>query len=83
MCGFGNAPKMITAYTYSLVNHGVPVEQAETVCPWFHPSDDYMKRLLEQIGFEIKQISLQPRPLKMNPDVNGGPKGLMKVIGSP
>ncbi|KAK5790417.1 hypothetical protein VI817_007704 [Penicillium citrinum] len=83
MCGFGNAPEMVTAYTYSLVNHGIPIEQAEVACPWFHPSDDYMKLLLEQIGFEIKHISLRPRPLKMNPDVNGGLKGFMKLIGSP
>ncbi|CAI7659999.1 unnamed protein product [Penicillium manginii] len=83
MCGFGNAPEMVTSYTYSLVNHGVPLEQVEAACPWFHPSDDYMKRLLEEAGFEVRYITLEPKPLKMNSQINGGLKGFMKLIGNP
>lgn len=83
MCGFGNAPEMVTAYTFALVNHGIPIEKVEATCPWFHPSDDYMKTLLENIGFEIKHISLKPKPLKMNAEINGGLKGFLKLLGTP
>lgn len=83
MCGFGNAPEMVTSYIFALVNHGVPVEKAEEMCPWFHPSDDYMRGLLENIGFQVQKIDLKPKPLKMNPEINGGLEGFMGLLGAP
>ncbi|CEO58447.1 hypothetical protein PMG11_03171 [Penicillium brasilianum] len=83
MCGFGNAPEMVTAFTFALVNHGIAIEKVEETCPWIHPSDDYMKSLLEDIGFQVKMIDLKPKPLKMNADVNGGLEGFMRLLGAP
>jgi hypothetical protein len=83
MCGFGNAPEMVTSYIFALVNNGIPVEKAEEMCPWFHPSDDYMKGLLEDIGFQVQKIDLKPKPLKMNPEINGGLEGFMGLLGAP
>jgi hypothetical protein len=42
-----------------------------------------MKRLLEEAGFEVRYITLEPKPLKMNSQINGGLKGFMKLIGNP
>ncbi|CAM0137491.1 hypothetical protein VKS41_003146 [Umbelopsis sp. WA50703] len=39
--------------------------------PWFFPSDQYYKTLLEEQGFKVETISLNPRPTQLPTDVAG------------
>ena len=82
MCGHGNAPEKVTAFMFALVNHGVPIETAEAMCPWFYPSDVYMKKILESVGFQVKMIELDPQPLELTTSDNGGLEGFMRLIGA-
>lgn len=82
MCGFGNAPEMVTSFMFSLVNQGIPIEKLEETCPWFLPSDLYMKELLEVIGFKVQKIYLQPQHLRMTEGPGGGLAGFFKLIGA-
>ncbi|KAJ5787243.1 hypothetical protein N7457_002233 [Penicillium paradoxum] len=82
MCGHGNVPEMTTSFMFALVNHGVPIETAEALCPWFYPSDDHMKMMLEQVGFRVDLIALNPQPLKMTTSEKGGLEGFLRLLGS-
>lgn len=67
---------------FALVNHGVPIETAEAMCPWFYPSDVYMKKIIESVGFQVKMIELNPQPLELTTSDNGGLEGFMRLIGA-
>lgn len=82
MCGHGNAPEKVTAFMFALVNHGVPIETAEAMCPWFYPSDIYMKKILESVGFQVKMIELSMKKLELTTSENGGLEGFMRLIGA-
>ncbi|KAI3162075.1 hypothetical protein DTO039G3_8012 [Penicillium roqueforti] len=72
----------VTAFMFALVNHGVPIETAEAMCPWFYPSDVYMKKIIESVGFQVKMIELNPQPLELTTSDNGGLEGFMRLIGA-
>lgn len=82
MCGHGNAPEKVTAFMFALVNHGVPIETAEAMCPWFYPSDVYMKKILEGVGFQVKMIELYTKKQELKKSENGGLEGFMILIGA-
>ncbi|KAJ5263535.1 hypothetical protein N7478_011140 [Penicillium angulare] len=82
MCGFGNAPEMVTSFMFSLVNHGIPIETLEEKCPWFLPSEIYMKGLLEKVGFKVQRIELKPKHLQMTDGPGGGLEGFFRLIGA-
>ncbi|KAJ5747797.1 uncharacterized protein N7511_009493 [Penicillium nucicola] len=79
MCGHGNAAEKMTAFMFALVNQGVPIEKVEAACPWFYPSDAYMKEALESVGFEIKTIGLKS---EAHPVASAGMEGFMRLIGA-
>lgn len=82
MCGHGNVPEMTTSFMFALVNHGVLIETAEARCPWYYPSDTHMKKMLEDVGFQVKMIKLNPTPQKMTTSENGGLEGFLRMIGA-
>lgn len=82
MCGHGNAPEKLTSFMFALVSHGVPIEKAEALCPWYYPSDVHMKEMLESVGFQVKQIELNPQPLQLTSTNNGGLEGFLRLIGA-
>ena len=82
MCGHGNALEKITTFMFTPVNNGVPIETAEAMCPWFHPSDVYMKNILESVWFQAKMIELNPQQLELTTSENGGLEGFMRLISA-
>ncbi|KAE8139728.1 S-adenosyl-L-methionine-dependent methyltransferase [Aspergillus pseudotamarii] len=82
MCGHGNAPEMTTAFMFALVDQGVPIETVEEVWALFYPSDVYMKEALESVGFQVKMIALNPQPLELTTNENGGLEGFLRLIGA-
>lgn len=67
---------------FALINHGVPIETAEAMCPWFYPSDIYMKKIPESVGFQVKMIELSMKKLELTTSENGGLEGFMRLIGA-
>ncbi len=62
--GYGNVATIITAIESALHTRGIVVAS-----PWFFPGVEEYKELLEAGGFEIKFISLIPRPTLLPGDV--------------
>ncbi len=64
--GYGNVATIVTAIESELRARGVVVAN-----PWFFPGAEEYKELLEASGFEVKSISLIPRPTLLPGDVGG------------
>ncbi|CAK4033379.1 Hypothetical predicted protein [Lecanosticta acicola] len=68
--GHGNVSEILTASIAALTHHGVPLETAREASPWFFPSKDWMRRMLEETGFEVVELETEYRPSRVE-DVEG------------
>lgn len=57
--GHGNVAAIMTALEAMAVRHGVDSSLAH---PWFFPTAEIYRTMLEKDGFEVKRIALIPRP---------------------
>ena len=64
MGGHGNVRQIVDALTAALQRHDVPFDN-----PWFFPSDETWRALLESAGFEIVALNSFPRPTLLKGDV--------------
>ncbi len=64
--GRGNVSRIRAAISEMLRRRG---RDAETVNPWYFPSAEEYRRLLEAHGFEVKEMTLFPRPTPLPGDV--------------
>ena len=64
MGGHGNVCQIVDALTAALQRHGVPFSN-----PWFFPSNETWRALLENAGFEIVALHSFPRPTLLKGDV--------------
>jgi len=64
--GAGNVAMIVGAIEQELADSGVSAK-----CPWFFPSTDQYTQLLTDAGFDVKRISLLPRPTTLPGDVGG------------
>ncbi|KAF2403887.1 methyltransferase [Trichodelitschia bisporula] len=70
--GHGNVADVRVGLTAALVMQGVSVEEAREVSPWFFPSEEGMRGLLEGVGFAIERLELEYRPTRMTEKEDGG-----------
>ncbi|KAL9073488.1 MAG: hypothetical protein Q9161_002909 [Pseudevernia consocians] len=82
MGGAGNVADVHTALLAALVHQGVGIEKAREACPWFFPSEDLMKEMLEQAGFKVEMMKLQYRPTKLTAEKEGGLGGWLRLMGA-
>lgn len=85
MGGKGNVAEIHAAFIAALVSHGLTLDAAREACPWFFPSENWMKGTLEQAGFTPEKIELEYRPTKFNPrkeDGSGGLEGWLRLMGA-
>jgi len=85
MGGIGNIAEIHAAIISAMTNHGISLQQARDSCPWFFPSDIWMRKMLEEAGFEVPRIELEYRPTKLNPDSadgSGGLEGWVRLMGA-
>lgn len=67
MGGKGNVAEIQAAMLSSLVHvGGVSIEEARKSCPWFFPSTEWMKRVLEYVGFDVSVCEMEYRPTKLS-----------------
>lgn len=64
--GEGNVATIVSAVESSLSARGLASD-----CPWFFPSAEQYRGLLEQHGFTVQWIKLFPRPTQLPGDIGG------------
>ncbi|GAB1740944.1 hypothetical protein NU219Hw_g6014t1 [Hortaea werneckii] len=85
MGGKGNVAEIHAAFTAALVHAGLAIEEAREACPWFFPSVEWMRQMLEAVGFEVVKCESEYRPTKLNPetkDGSGGIEGWLRLMGA-
>ena len=81
MGGHGNVPEVHTALLSALVN-GATLTQARESSPWFFPSETWMRKVLEDLGFHIEILEIEYRPTKLTRGVSGGLEGWVRLMGA-
>ena len=82
MGGAGNVADAHTALLAALVHQGVTIEKAREACPWFFPSEQLMKEMLEMVGFRVEKMKLEYRPTKLTTEKEGGLEGWVRLMGA-
>ena len=83
MGGAGNVAEVHAALLAALIHRGVSVEAARDASPWFFPSEELMRSLLTQAGFEIEKSELEYRPTLLPSGIDGGLDGWIRLLGAP
>lgn len=78
----GNVPEVHTALISALVHQGLSIHRAREASPWFFPSDTWMRKSLEEIGFVVEVLEVEYRPTKLTTGDEGGLRGWVKLMGA-
>lgn len=88
MCEFGgkgNIGEVHAAVLSALVAHGVSIQDARAACPWFFPSETWLRDVLVEVGFEVQKVESEYRPTKLTPaneDGTGGLQGWIRLMAA-
>ena len=82
MGGAGNVAEVHTALMSALLHQGLSIHQAREASPWFFPSDVWMRKTLEDIGFIVEVLEVEYRPTKLTIGDEGGLRGWVKLMGA-
>ncbi|KAL2041577.1 hypothetical protein N7G274_005959 [Stereocaulon virgatum] len=74
----GNVADVHTALLAALVHQGVSMEHAREACPWYFPSEQLMKNMLEEVGFKVEKSALFYRPTELT----GGLESWVRLMGA-
>ena len=81
MGGAGNCAEVHGSLISALVHQGIPIQEAREACPWFFPSEAFMREILEAEGFKVEKSELQYRPTKLTEGEGGGLEGWVRLHG--
>ncbi|KAI1946136.1 hypothetical protein LOZ57_003888 [Ophidiomyces ophidiicola] len=82
MGGHGNVPEVHCAMMAALVHSGVSLDAVRDANPWFFPSEAWMRKTLEDIGFRVEKLEMEYRPTKLTTDEKGGIEGWLRLMGA-
>ena len=82
MGGAGNVAEVHTALLAALVHHGVSIQQAREASPWFFPSEELMRGMLEEAGFVVERMQVEWRPTELTMEEGGGLEGWVRLMGA-
>lgn len=82
MGGKGNVAEVHAALMAAVVHQGIPVERARELCPWFFPSEEGMRKLLEGVGFVVERAEVEYRPTRLTEGEEGGLEGWVRLMGA-
>ena len=82
MGGKGNVADVHAALLGALVHCGVGIEEAREACPWFFPSEEFMRGMLEAVGFVVERMEVEYRPTKLTTEASGGLEGWVRLMGA-
>lgn len=82
MGGAGNCAEVHAALMAALVHQGLSIQDARELCPWFFPSENMMRRILQDVGFTVERIEVEYRPTKLTAEEGGGIEGWVRLMGA-
>lgn len=82
MGGAGNVAEVHAALLAAVVHQGASIEQARVASPWFFPSEGLIKKMLEEVGFEVEKSELEYRPTRLTTEKDGGIQGWARLMGA-
>ena len=85
MGGHGNVGEVVATLLSVLTRNGVTISEARESCPWFFPSENWMRSALEKVGFQdIEKLEVEYRPTKLTAeqDGSGGVEGWVRLMGA-
>lgn len=82
MGGAGNVAEVHAALLAAIVHQGLSIETAREASPWFFPSEETIRAMLEQAGFEVESSELEYRPTKLTAEQDGGLEGWVRLMGA-
>ncbi|KAI1392348.1 S-adenosyl-L-methionine-dependent methyltransferase [Hypoxylon trugodes] len=78
----GNVAEVHAAIIGALVHQGIPVEAARNASPWWFPSLDAMKNLVESQGFKWLKGEVELRQTELTNNEGGGIEGWVRLFGA-
>jgi len=81
MGGAGNVAEVHAALISALFHRGFSMSEAQEASPWFFPSEAWMRKALEGIGFEVEALELEYRPTLLTSGAEGGLEGWIRLMG--
>ena len=82
MGGAGNVAGVHAALLTALKYQGVSIEEARAACPWYFPSENLMKDMLEEVGFTVRKSKAEYRPTELMTGKAGGLEGWVRLMGA-
>lgn len=84
MGAHGNVPEAMTVLIATLARHGVSLDAARKANPWFFPSETWMRKMLETVGFVVEKVEVEDRPTRLIPKEEGGTglRGWLELMGA-
>lgn len=82
MGGAGNVAEVHAALLAAIVHQGLSIETAREASPWFFPSEETIRAMLDQAGFEVEKSELEYRPTKLTAEQEGGLLGWVRLMGA-
>lgn len=82
MGGAGNVAEANTALISAIVHQGLSIDRARKASPWFFPSEVWMSKTLEDIGFVVEILEVEYRPTELTTGDEGGLRGWVKLMGA-
>jgi hypothetical protein len=71
-----------TALIAAIVHQGISIARARETSPWFFPSETWMRRTLEDVGFVVEILEVEYRPTELTAGEGGGLRGWVKLMGA-
>lgn len=82
MGGAGNVADVHTALLSALLmRQGLKIEKVREASPWFFPSEEEMRKLLEGVGFVVDKSEVEYRPTRLTEGEGGGLEGWVRLMG--
>lgn len=83
MGGAGNVADVHAALLSALLmRQGLSIEETREACPWFFPSEEEMRKLLEGVGFVVDNSEVEYRPTRLTEEEAGGLGGWVRLMGA-
>ena len=82
MGGAGNVGGVHAALLAALKHQGVSIDEAREACPWYFPSENSMKNMLEEVGFTVQKSKVEYRPTELMSGKAGGLEGWVRLMGA-
>ncbi|KAI1080206.1 S-adenosyl-L-methionine-dependent methyltransferase [Whalleya microplaca] len=80
--GLGNVAEVHAAIIAALVHQGIPVGVARSASPWWFPSIEAMKDLVESQGFRWLKGEVELRQTVLTKGEGGGIEGWVRLFGA-